>query len=136
MHCIFLQVLQSYLYLFSHIPCLHFVKLDTQLDLKIDWLIFESFVHFSTCYFLCENYRKYFSYEIWWIIKCNYFLYSTVYGSHSVMFAFIERENIFFHMYTQFSFLKFGLCFFYLSPPPKVSPILFFPKLVLFFLFL
>ena len=54
MHCIFfcsnLVVLQSYFLLFSHITCIHF-KLGTQLDLKIDWLIFESFVHFSICYF-------------------------------------------------------------------------------------
>ena len=55
MHCIvfyiYLAVLQSYLSLFSHIPCIHFAKLGTQLDLKIDWLIFESFVHFTICYF-------------------------------------------------------------------------------------
>ena len=49
--CIHLAVLQSYLSLFSHIACIHFAKLGTQLDLKIDWLIFESFVHFSICYF-------------------------------------------------------------------------------------
>ena len=55
-----LQVLESYLYLFSHIPCIYFVKLGTQLDLKIDWLIFESFVYFSICYFLCVNCRKFF----------------------------------------------------------------------------
>ena len=35
----------------------------------------------------------------------------TVYGSHSVKFAFIERENIFLHVYPQLSFfLKLGLC--------------------------
>ena len=33
-------------------------------------------------------------------------------------------------------FFKLGLCFFYLSPPLYFSPKLFFPKLVLFFLFL
>ena len=27
--------------------------------------------------------------------------HATVYDSHSVMFAFIERENIFFHVYPQ-----------------------------------
>ena len=59
--CIHLAVLQSYLSLFSHITCIHFAKLGTQLDLKIDWLIFESIVHFSICYFLCVNCRKYFS---------------------------------------------------------------------------
>ena len=30
--------------------------------------------------------------------------YATVYGSYSVMFAFIERENIFLHVYPQLSF--------------------------------
>ena len=45
MHCIvFVSILQfckSYLSLFSHITCIHFAKMGTQLDLKIDWLIFE-----------------------------------------------------------------------------------------------
>ena len=59
--CIHLAVLQSYFSLFSLITCIHFAKLGTQLDLKIDWLIFESFLHFSICNFLCVNYRKYFS---------------------------------------------------------------------------
>ena len=58
--CIHLAVLQSYLSLFSHITCIHFTKLGTQLDLKIDWLIFESFVHSSICYFYV-NCRKLFS---------------------------------------------------------------------------
>ena len=61
--------------------------------------------------------------------------YATVYGSHNVKFAFIERENIFLHVYPQPNFLKLGLCVFYFSPPPKFFPKLFFPKLV-FFLFL
>ena len=39
--CIHLVVLQSYLSLFSHITCIHFATLGTQLDQKIDWLIFE-----------------------------------------------------------------------------------------------
>ena len=30
--------------------------------------------------------------------------HATVYGSHSVKFAFIERENIFLHVYHQLSF--------------------------------
>ena len=30
--------------------------------------------------------------------------HATVYGSYNVKFAFIERENIFFHMYHQLSF--------------------------------
>ena len=64
---------------------------------------------------------------------CKYFFLNTlhayIYGSHSVKFAFIERENIFLNVsstYVSFSF----------SPPPKFSPKLFFPKHVLFFLFL
>ena len=61
MHCIVfyihLVVLQSYISLFSYITCIHFAKLGTQLDLKIDWLIFESFVHFSIYYFS-------------WCVKC------------------------------------------------------------------
>ena len=39
--CIHLAVLQSYLSLFSRITCIHFATLGTQLDQKIDWLIFE-----------------------------------------------------------------------------------------------
>ena len=38
--------------------------------------------------------------------------YATVYGSHNVKFAFIERENIFLHVYPQPNFLKLGLCVF------------------------
>ena len=34
--CIHLAILQSYLSLFSHITCIHFANLGTQLDLKID----------------------------------------------------------------------------------------------------
>ena len=52
MHCIVFCIhlaLQSYLSSFSYVTCIHFAKLGTQLYLKIDWLIFESFVHFSIC---------------------------------------------------------------------------------------
>ena len=58
----------------------------------------------------------------------------TVYGSHSVKFAYIERENIFLQVNPHFFLVWFVS--FYLSPPPKFSSKLFFPKLVLFFLFL
>ena len=58
--CIHLAVLRLYLSLFSHITCIHFAKLDTQLDLKIDWLIFESFVHSSMCYFYVWTVENYF----------------------------------------------------------------------------
>ena len=58
--------------------------------------------------------------------------HATVYGSHSVKFTFIEREYIFFMFILNLIFFKLGLCVLF-SPPPKVSPKLFFPKLVLFF---
>ena len=61
--------------------------------------------------------------------------HATVYESHSVKFAFIERDNIFLHVYPQLSFLSF-VCVSFFSPPPKLFPTLFFPQLVLFFLFL
>ena len=55
--------------------------------------------------------------------------HATVYGSHSVKFAFIERENIFLHVYPQLSFfLKTRFLFFYLSPPPLFFPKTVFPK--------
>ena len=38
--------------------------------------------------------------------------HATIYGSHSVMFAFIERENFFFFMYILNLVSKFGLCVF------------------------
>ena len=55
--------------------------------------------------------------------------HATIYGSHSVKFAFIKRENIFFVCILN-SVFKFVLCFFYF--PHLLN---FFPKLVLFFLF-
>ena len=62
----------------------------------------------------------------------------TVYRSHSIMFAFIERENIFLHVYPQLFFFFFLslVCVSLFSPPPKFSPKQFFSKHVLFFLFL
>ena len=61
---------------------------------------------------------------------------ATVYGSHSIKFVFIERENIFFMCILNLVFLKLGLCLFLYPHPLYYSPKLFFPKLVLFFLFL
>ena len=74
-------------------------------------------------------------YSLNWLgLEC---LHASVYGSHSVEFAYIERDNIFLRVYPQlFFFFLFGLCLFKFSPPPKFSPKLFFPKLVLFFLLL
>ena len=58
--------------------------------------------------------------------------YATVYGSHSAMFAFYWKREYFFFMciLNLVFFLKTWFVSFYLSPK------LFFPKLVLFFLFL
>ena len=36
--------------------------------------------------------------------------HATLYGSHSVMFAFIDRKNIFFFMCILNLVFKFGLC--------------------------
>ena len=41
--------------------------------------------------------------------------HATVYGSHSVKFAFIERDNIFLHVYPQLSFLSL-VCVFLFFP--------------------
>ena len=56
--------------------------------------------------FLCVTYRKYFFLRDMMDNQCaNIFsIHATVYGSHSVMFAFIERENIFLHVYPQLNF--------------------------------
>ena len=59
-----------------------------------------------------------------------------VYGSHSVMFAFIERENIFFSCVSSTLFFKGWFVCSLFSPPPKFFPKLFFLTLVLCFLFL
>ena len=56
--------------------------------------------------------------------------HTIIYGSHSVKFAFIEREY-FFNVYPQLSFYVWFVSF-YLSPPPKFSPI--FPKTCFVFL--
>ena len=64
-----------------------------------------SFVQYML--FLCVNYIKCFSKEIWWIIMCIYFLYliwvqtPSIYGSRGVKFAFFKTENIFLHVYPQ-----------------------------------
>ena len=142
MHCIFffcinLVVLQSYFSLFTHITYIHF-KLGTQLDLKIDWLIFESFVHFSICYFyvwtvenvflrdmMDNNVQNIFS--TWFEFKHYLFM------SHIVSSLHLLKERIFVFMFN-LNYFKFGLCIF--PPPPKFSSKLFFPKFVLFFLYL
>ena len=53
----------------------------------------------------------------------------TVYGSHNDKFAFIERQNIFLHVYPQLSFFFLNLvCVFLFIPTPLFFPKTFFPK--------
>ena len=52
--------------------------------------------------FICELEKIFFLRDIMNNQCANIFsTHATVYNSHSVMFAFIERENIFFHVYPQ-----------------------------------
>ena len=113
--CIHLAVLQSYLSLFSHITCIHFTKLGTQLDLKIDWLIFE-FCTFSICYFYVWIEENIF-FEIWWIIMYKYSLLDLsskdhLFMSHIVSSLHLLKERIFFFMCILNLVFKFGLCLF------------------------
>ena len=65
MHCIVFYIhfviLQSFLSLFSYITCIHFAKLGTQLDLKIDWFI-NFWVMYVLVYaiFMCELQKIFF----------------------------------------------------------------------------
>ena len=88
-------------------------------------------------FFMCELQKIFFLKDMMDNQCANIFsTHTTIYGSHSVKFAFIERENIFLHVYSQLSFLS-SVCVFFIFPHllnfPKNC---FFPKLVLFFLFL
>ena len=86
-------------------------------------------------FFMCELQKIFFLRDMTDNQCANIFsTHATVYGSQSVKFAYIERENIFLQVNPHF--FEFGFVSFYLSPPPKFSPELFFPKHVLFFLFL
>ena len=85
--------------------------------------------------FMCELQKIFFLRDMMDNQCANIFsTHVIVYGSHSVKFAYIERENIFLQVNPHFFLVWFVS--FYLSPPPKFSSKLFFPKLVLFFLFL
>ena len=80
----------------SHITCIHFVKLGTQLDLKIDWLIFWAMYFLVYAIFMCVLQEIFFLKDMMDNQCANIFsTHVTVYGSLSVKFAFIERENIF-----------------------------------------
>ena len=119
--CIHLTVLLSYLSFFSHITCIYFAKLSTKLDLKIDWLIFEFFVHFNICYFS-------------WCVKCwklKIFFYRDVMDNNVQIFSLLDlssndhlfmghivsslhllKERIFFFMCILNLVFKFGLYLF------------------------
>ena len=135
--CIYLAVLQSYLSLFLHITCIHFAKLGTEFNLKIDWLILSS-VHFSICYFLCVNWGKYFFFEIWWIIIVQIFSLldlsskDHMFMGHIVSNLHILKERVFFFMCILNLFFLSLVCVSLFSPPPKFSPKLFFPNVFCF----
>ena len=86
-------------------------------------------------FFMCELQKIFFLRDMMDNQCANIFsTHATVYGSHSVKFAFIERKNIFLHVYPQLSFFfQFGLCVFTFPHPLYFSPKLFFPKLVFVF---
>ena len=87
-------------------------------------------------FFMCELWKIFFLRDMMDNQCANIFsTHVTVYGSHNGKFAFIERENIFLHVYPQLSIFKNWFVSFF-SPPRKLSLTLFFPQLVLFFLFL
>ena len=88
-----------------HTTCRHFAKLGTQLDLKIDWLIFWAMYFLVYATFMCELQKIFFLRDMMDNQCANIFsTHATVYGSYSVKFAFIERENIFLYVYRQLSF--------------------------------
>ena len=62
--------------------------------------------------FMCELQKIFFLRDMMDNQCANIFsTHATIYGSHSVKFAFIERENIFLYVYPQLNFFfKFGLC--------------------------
>ena len=87
--------------------------------------------------FICELQKIFFLRDMM-DNQCAY-IFSThafVYGSHSVKFAFIERENICVHVYLQLFFFWLGLCLFTFPHLQNFPQNCFFPKLFLFFLFL
>ena len=70
---------------------------------------------------------------------CKYFLYSCncLWVTQCHVCILLKERIFFLHVYPQLSFfLETWFVSFYLSPPLYFSPKLFFPKLVVFFLFL
>ena len=87
--------------------------------------------------FMCELQKIFFLRDIMDNQCANIsFTHAIIYGSHSVKFAFIERGNIFLCVYPQLNFFLSLVCVSLFAPPPKFSLKLFFPKHVMFFLFL
>ena len=118
--CIYLVVLQSYLSLFSHIPCIHFAKLDTQLDLKIDWLILSPMYILVYAIYMSELQKIFFLRDMmdnqyanifnifftWFKFKDHLFMV------HIVLSLHLLKERIFFFMCILNLVFKFGLCLF------------------------
>ena len=106
--CIHLAVLQSYLSLFSHIICIHFAKLGTQLD----WLIFWAMYFLVYAIFMCELHKIFFLRDMLDNQCANIFsTHAIVYG-HIVSCLHLLKERIFFFICILNLVFKFGLCLF------------------------
>ena len=70
------------------------------------FLVYAIFMYFLVyAIFMCELQKIFFLRDMMDNQCANIFsTHAFVYGSHSVKFAFIERENIFLHVYPQLSF--------------------------------
>ena len=56
-------------------------------------------------FFMCELQKIFFLRDMMdYYYAIIFSTHATVYGSHSVMFVFIERDNIFLHVYPQLNF--------------------------------
>ena len=108
-----------------------------------NWLINFWAMYFLVYAFFCVNCRIFFFlrdmmdnqcaniFSTWFEFRHHLFM------GHIVSSLHLSKEIIFFFMcILNLVFLKTWFVSFYFSPPPKFSPKLFFPKLVLFFLFL
>ena len=123
--CIHLAILQSYLSLFSHIPCLHFAKLGTQLDFKIDWLIFESLYILVYAIFYVWTAEILFLRDM---MDNNVQIFSILmqlFMGHIVSSLHLLKERIFLFMCILNIDFKFGLCVF-IFPTSKILPKTFF----------
>ena len=104
-----------------------------------NWLINFWAMYFLVFFFICELYKIFFLRDMMDNQWANIFsTHATVYGSHSAIFAFYWKKEYFFFMciLNLVFFFKLGLCLFIYPHPLYFPPKLFFPKLVLFFVFL